>query len=65
MKQVYIRRSPSRGETTSAALLAVGLGAVVGAVAFYFTRAFHARDAVPPLAEASDAELDREVEGPR
>ena len=46
MKNVYIRRNPSRSESVSAAVLAAGLGAAVASVAFYFTRAFLARDVV-------------------
>jgi hypothetical protein len=53
VKQVYIRRVPSRQETVLAAGLAVGLGTALGAAVYYFARAFLARDVAPPLPEAA------------
>lgn len=52
VKQVYIRRVPSRQENVLAVGLAVGLGTAIGAAVYYFARALLARDAVRPLPEA-------------
>lgn len=59
VKQVYIRRVPSRQETVLAAGLAVGLGTAIGAAVYYFARALLARDAVPPLPEAEGGSIAR------
>ncbi|MGI9626540.1 MAG: hypothetical protein ACR2QM_06880 [Longimicrobiales bacterium] len=64
MKHVYIRRAPSRQETAAASALAVGLGAAVGALAYYLTRTLLARDVVPPLPARDEEAGDEEVEGP-
>ncbi|MGI9628358.1 MAG: hypothetical protein ACR2QM_16105 [Longimicrobiales bacterium] len=64
MKHVYIRRSPSRQETAAAGALAVGLGAAVGALAYYLTRMLLARDVTPLLPEPDEETSDGEVEGP-
>jgi len=62
LKQVYIRRAPSTRETVAAAALAAGLGAAIGAAAFYLTRALLARDLVPPLPDSASTEVEEEVE---
>ena len=54
VKQVYIRRVPSRQETFLAAGLAVGLGTALGAGVYYLARAFLARDTVPALPDPDD-----------
>ncbi len=56
MKQVYIRRPPSRQETVLAATLAVGLGTVLGATVYYFARVILARDEVAPLPDSAGLE---------
>lgn len=62
MKKVYVRRTASGGESASAALVAVGLGALVAGVSFYLTKAFLARDVLRLSAEA-DAPSDDDEEG--
>ena len=64
MKQVYIRRAPSTGETTSAAVLAIGLAAVVGAATFYLTRTLLARDEIPASPQIESGGGVGELEGP-
>jgi len=53
VKQVYIRRLPSRQETVLAAALAVGLGTALGAAVYYFARALLARDEVATLPDSA------------
>jgi len=63
MNQVYVRRRPSTKETAMAAVVAIGLGTVIGAATYYLTRALLARDSVTPLPDRTDASLEGEVEG--
>ena len=46
MKTRYVRTEPTRRESLSAASLSVAVAAGVGAVTFYVTRLFLARDAI-------------------
>ena len=48
----WVRNHPERGDDARAALVAVGVGAAVGAVLFYLMRIHLARD---PLPEAGTA----------
>jgi len=52
MRWRWIRMRPTRRENALAAMIAVGAGAGVAAVAFYLVRLFVAREEIGPLPSA-------------
>ena len=48
MRRPWLRRRPGLDETRKAAATALGLGALVGVVAFYFARLLLSRERVMP-----------------